>query len=140
MLLKAEPIELWVTELEDTVGSLAALLEQLAKAGADLQYILARRSKADPGKGVAFISSVVGEAQEKAAAAAGFRKSKSIHGVRITGANEPGMGFHVTDALAREGINLHGLAAAVANGQCIIHLAVDSEEDAAKVIKVVHTL
>ena len=45
-----EHVDVWAATIEDKPGGLAHVLAELREAGADLQFIIARR--AEPGKGV----------------------------------------------------------------------------------------
>ena len=67
-----------------------------------------------------------------AAEKAGFAVADSLHSVRITGDNRPGIGAEMTKKLADAGINLRGLSAAVIGEQFIMYLALDTNEDAEK--------
>ena len=53
MNLIAEPEVVWAASMQDTPGSLANKLAALAEAGADLGFIVARRSPEKPGKTIA---------------------------------------------------------------------------------------
>jgi len=109
-------------------------LEGLAKAGADLEFVIARRSSSRPNMGVLFVTPLVGEAQVNAAIRLGFEKSKSLHAVRVEGPDEPGMAFLITRALAAEGINLRGFSAGRLGSRFIGYWAFDSVADADRAI------
>ena len=80
-----------------------------------------------------FLTPLKGAKQSKAAEAAGFQKTGSLHSVRVEGADKPGMGAKLTRALAEGGINLRGLSAAALGKRYVAHVALDTAQDAAKV-------
>jgi len=84
---------------------------------------------------VVFVTPVRGAKQTKAAAAAGFRKTANVRTVRLEGRDKPGLGARLTQALAAAGLNLRGLSAAGIAGKFVCHVAVDSDADAAKVLR-----
>jgi len=140
MALKATRINVWVGSLKDKPGALAEKLGVLAEAGAELEFVLARRAPEKPGTAVVFLAPVKGAAQLKAARRLGLRKSKSVHAVRVEGPDRPGMGARLTQALADKGINLRGLSAAVVGKRFVAHLAMDRSADAGKAIRVLKTM
>jgi predicted amino acid-binding ACT domain protein len=126
---------MWVGGVEDRSGGLAEKLAQLAKAGARLQYVMARRAPEKPGTGVVFLTPLKGARQTRVAKTAGLHKSKSLCAVRAQGRDKPGLGAQITEALAAKGINLRGLSASVIGSQFIMYLALDSAADAAKAVR-----
>jgi len=136
MALKVTRVDVWATSIKDKPGGLAAKLATLADAGANLEFVIARRASEKRGTGVVFITPLKGAAQLKAAKKAGFRKTKSLNSVRIEGANKAGLGARMTDALATRGINLRGLSAAVIGGKFVVYLALDTAADAAKATRI----
>lgn len=138
--MKTQRVDTWVASIEDKPGGLAAKLEALASAGVNLEFIIARRAPDKPGTGVVFVTPIKGAKQTKAAEAAGFRKSNSLHTLRLEGTDKPGTGARITKALADAGLNLHGLSAAAIGKKFICHIALDTEEDAAKAARILRKL
>jgi len=136
MDLLVERADVWAATIEDRPGSLAELLTALREADADLQFIIARRSPEAPGKGVVFVTPLQGDRQIRAAADAGFNVSRSLHSVRIMGPDQPGVAAVLTQKLADARINLRGFSASVIGMQFVAYVALDSAEDAAKVIRI----
>lgn len=136
MGIKIERTEVWVAEMEDQPGTLASKLTALADAGADLEFMVARRAPDKPGFGIVFLTRLEGDAQTKAARQNGFSVSDSLHSIRVTGDNEPGIGAEMTTKLANAGINLRGVSAGVVGDGFIMHLALDTEAEATKAIEV----
>jgi hypothetical protein len=136
MKVKVSKTDVWVAAMDDRPGGLAELLEVVADAGANLEFIISRRTPEKPGKGVVFVTPIKGLRQVKAAKAAGFKKTSSLHSLRIEGADQPGLGAKMTTLLARAGVNLRGLSAAAFGRRFVCHLALDTAASAAKAVKV----
>jgi hypothetical protein len=133
MKFKISRTDTWAAPIEDQPGGLANALAALAAAGADLEFIIARRAPEKKGTGVVFVTPLKGAKQVKAAAAAGFQKTDSLYTLRVEGADKPGTGAKMTRALADVGINLRGFSAAALGKNYVSHLAVDTAADAARV-------
>lgn len=140
MKLKVTQVDVWAAGLKDRPGSLAAKLAVLAEAGADLEFVIARRESSKPGAGVVFVTPLAGAAQTRAAKRAGFKKAPSLHSVRIEAADKPGLGAALIEALAARKINLRGLSAAAVGKKCIVHLALDNAADVKKAIQVLKAM
>jgi hypothetical protein len=138
--MKAQRVDTWAAAIKDKPGALAAKFKALSAAGANLEFVIARRSPEKRGAGVVFVTPIKGAKQTKTARAAGFKKTKSLHTVRIEGVNKRGQGMRLTQALADKGFNLRGLSAAAIGNRFVAHIAVDKGADAAKVMSVVKSL
>ena len=132
--------DVWAASIEDRPGGLADKLARLAEAGANLEFIIARRAPEQSGKGVVFVTPLKGAKQARAAEAAGFQKTQSLHSLRVEGVDKPGTGAKITQALADAGINLRGLSAAALGKKFVNHLALDSAADVAKAAAVLKKL
>ena len=139
MALKATKAEVWAATIEDRAGGAADKLEALAKAGASLEMLLARRTD-QPGQGVMFVTPVKGAKAVKAAQAAGFGKPENIHSVRVEGSDKPGLGSRIARALGDAGVSFRGVSAVAIGRNFVSYLACDSAEDAAKAIAVLKKL
>jgi hypothetical protein len=137
MDLIVEKEDVWIASLEDKPGALAGKLTALADAGADLDFVIARRSPERPGMGVVFVTPLRGDVELKAASEIGFSAINRLHSVRVEGENQAGMGGKITDKLARAGINLRGFSGAVVGKQFVLHLAFDTSELQEKAIQVI---
>jgi hypothetical protein len=140
MKLKVNRTDTWAATIDDRPGGLADKLAALAAAGANLEFMIARRAPEQRGSGVVFVTPLKGAKQIKAAEAAGFQKSGSLHSLRVEGADKPGMGAKLTSALAEAGINLRGLSAAALGKSYVTYLALDTAQDAAKATAVLKKL
>jgi len=135
MDLIVERVDVWAASVKDQAGGLANKLTALAEAGADLDFIIARRTPAKPG-GVVFVTPLRGDQEIAAGAQVGFTSASGLHSVRVEGPNEPGIAAKLTGMLAKAGINLRGFSAAVIGTRFIIYLALDTAEDADEAVRV----
>lgn len=136
MELIVEQVDVWAATIEDTPGALTRILIGLREAGADLNFVIARRSHVKPGAGIVFVTPLQGDKEIQAAEDLGFNVSSSMHSLRIEGPNQPGAGAIITKVLADAGINLRGFSAAVLGTQFILYIALDTADDANKAIDV----
>lgn len=132
MDLLVERVDVWSATIPDKPGGLAGLLAVLREAGADLQFIIARRDAEKPGTGVVFVTPLQGDREINAAATVGFNITYTLHSVRVMGADRPGIAAELTQKLAEAGINLRGFSAAVIGTQFVAFVGVDSLDDANK--------
>ena len=135
MDLIVEHVDVWAASIKDEPGGLAQILTGLRNAGADLDFIVARRAPEKPGTGVVFVAPLRGDAEIAAAAVLGFSVTSSIHSVRIEGENKPGIAAELTEKIAAAKINLRGLSAAVIGTRFIFYIGLDTAEDAEGTIK-----
>jgi hypothetical protein len=140
MTLKVKRVDTWAASLDDKPGSLSAKLSALADAGADLEFIIARRAPDKPGTGAVFVTPIQGAARCRAARLAGFEQTKSLHAVRIEGSDRKGQGGRITHALAEKGLNLRGLSAAAIHKRFVAHIALDTNADAVKAVRILRGL
>lgn len=140
MKLNVNRTDTWATMIDDRPGGLADKLAALAAAGGSLELIIARRAPEQRGSGVVFVTPLKGAKQIKAAEAAGFQKTESLHSLRVQGTDKPGLVAKLAQALADAGINLRGLSAAALGKRQITHLALDTAKDAAKAAAVLKKL
>jgi hypothetical protein len=136
MDLIVERADVWAASIPDQPGGLADVLSALRGAGADLQFIIARRAADKPGTGVVFVTPLQGDREIQAAAAAGFNVAQLLHSVRIMGPDHPGIAAELIQKLADAGINLRGFAASVIGSQFVAYVGVDTLEDANKTIAI----
>jgi hypothetical protein len=127
-----ERVDVWAAPIKDEPGGLANILAGLRDAGADLDFIVARRAPDQPGKGVVFVTPLRGDREVRAASALGFDVTRSLHELRVEGENKPGVAAALTGKLAKAGINLRGFSAAVIGTRFILYIGLDTSEDVAK--------
>src|SRR5438093_4639789 len=135
MAIKASRNDVWMTVIEDQPGGAGEKREALARAGADLEIVFARRTPEHPGQGILFAGPMEGAKVVRAAQEAGFAKSNNIHGVRLEGTDKPGLGAKIARTLADQGISFRGMQASVIGRNFLSFIALDSAEDAAKAVK-----
>lgn len=140
MAMTVKRVDVWAASIKDRPGALAQKLAALAEAGANLSFVIARRTEKKPGIGVVFVTPVTGAKQLAAARKAKFRKTKSLHGLKIEAPDKPGLGAKITQALADEGINLRGLSAAAIGRRCIAYIALDKSGDLARAVRTLKKL
>lgn len=130
MAYTVKKVDVWAGEVADRPGGLAATVSALSNAGANLEFIIARRAPDKPGTGVVFVTPIKGAKQKSAAQAAGLTTTDSVHSVRVEGPDRAGLGAKMTDALSAAGINLRGLSGAAIGRRAVSYLAFDSATDA----------
>lgn len=135
MKLEINRVDVWVAGIENRPGGLAEKLRGLTQAGANLEFLLARRTPERPGRAVVFAAPIKGARQTRAARELGFHKSSSLHGVRVRAADKPGLGLLLTQCLADAGINLRGFSGTVADKRAVFYIAFDTSADAGKAIR-----
>ena len=140
MKLKVSRAEMWLATIDDRAGGAAAVLDAVAKAGADFEFAFARRAPEQPGKGFLFVLPVKGAKVVKAAQAAGLAKAEGIHTVKVEGSDKPGVSAAITCALASAGISFRAFSATAVGRKFSGYLALDSAEDAAKAASVLKKL
>ena len=132
MALSVTKVELWSATMDDRAGGTADKLEPLSAAGADFEFVFARRTPEDPGRGVIYVAPIKGTKVTRAAQQAGFRKSEEVVGLRVEGSDKPGIGAKILRAMADGGISFRGLTALAIGSKFVSILALDSAADAAK--------
>jgi hypothetical protein len=130
MNLIVERVDVWAATTDDQPGGLAALLRPLKDVGADLDFIIARRSANTPGRAVVFVAPLRGDAEVAAAAEAGFNVANSVHSVRVQGHNAPGLVAEIAETLGSANVNMRGLSAAELGTRFVMYIAFDGEADA----------
>jgi hypothetical protein len=136
MELTVERAEVWAASMKDEPGSLAKLLAGLREAGADLDFIIARRAPEKPGTGVVFVTPLRGDREIAAATELGFAVTKSLQAVRVEGENKPGAAAEITTKLAAAKINLRGFSGAVIGTKFVLYIGLDSSAEADKAVEI----
>ena len=130
--LIVERVDVWAAPIRDEAGSLANLLIGLREAGADLDFVVARRAPDKPGKGVVFVTPLRGDMEIAAAAQLGFNTTDSVYSVRVEGPNQRGITAELTEKLGAAGIAVRGCTASVSGARFVAFIGLDNSEDAAK--------
>jgi hypothetical protein len=140
MARKFQKLEIWSKEIEDKPGETSRALDVLSAAGADLQFVLARRRPEKPGRGILFVAPLTTKKQKEAALREGFNTTVDMSCVVIQGKNKPGLGGRITKAISESGVNLRGMSAGVVGSQFVAFFVFDNMDDAAKGLKGVSSL
>ena len=135
MDLLVEHVDVWAAPIQDKPGAVASVLNELREAGADLQFIIARRAPDAPGKGVLFVTPLQGDREVEVAAQLGFNVTRSVNTVRVMGPDRRGVAAELTQKIADKGINLRGFSASAIGSQFVAYFAVDTREDANRVME-----
>jgi hypothetical protein len=130
MSFKLDRVHVWSGEVMDQAGGVAAKLEQLARAGTNLEYIYTRRQPDKPGTGVLYVAPISGPLQTRAAQAAGLHETPHPVVLRVEGDNQAGLGHRLTHEWARAGLSLHGLMMVVLGGKFVGYASFDTPTDA----------
>lgn len=136
MDLTVERVDVWAASIKDEPGGLAWMLAGLRDAGADLDFIIARRAPEKPGTGVVFVAPLRADGEVAAAADLGFNVTRSLQAVRVEGENKPGIAAEMTEKLGAEGVNLRGFSAAVIGERFILYIGLDAPADADRVLEI----
>jgi hypothetical protein len=136
MELNVERVDVWAADIDDKPGGLAQVLSALRDAGADLQFVVARRTPESPGKGVVFVAPLQGDGEINAAKQVGFSITSTIQSVRVMGMDQLGIIAQLTQLLAEGEVNLRGVSGAVLGTQFIAYLAFDTPDDAEKAVHI----
>jgi len=128
-MLTAKKVDVWTTTVKDGDG-LSRKIEQLATAGADLDFILSRQVHEQPGTSVLYLTPLEGDKQTQTAERLGFRRTQHMHSVQVSGPNEPGIAYRITSALASEGIAARAVSASRLGSQFTMFLSFNSEQEA----------
>jgi len=134
-MLNTKVVEVWSATIPNRPSGLSEKLEGLAKAGADLEILDARRLAERPDLGVALLAPLTGESQVRAARQLGFEPSSLVY-LRVSCPDEPGKGYLIIQALAAHGINLGSVVGTGIRNELVMYLALDSAADAERARRV----
>lgn len=136
MDLMIDKVDVWATTLNDRPGGLAEKLGALKDAGADLQFVIARRAPEKPGGGVVFVTPLRGDREIEAASAEGFRVTSSLQSLRLEGPDQPGLVAALLRKLADGELSLQGLSAAVIGTRFVVYVGLDSAADVQRAVEI----
>ena len=131
-----ERADVWSASIADKTGGLSWLLKGMDEAGADFNFIIARRSPENPGSGVVFVTPLIGDREIKAASTLGFSITRSVAALRFEADDKPGASARLTELIADAGINIRGLSVAVIGTRFVAYIGFDSSNDAEKAIDI----
>jgi hypothetical protein len=122
---------LWRSEVDNSSGMLANILQPLSEAGADLQVVMAYRYRDGENKAAIELYPVSGKKSAAAAQTAGLAPS-SISTLVVEGDNRPGLGHAITRAVGGAGINMSFVMAQVVGRKYSAVFGFENEVDASK--------
>ena len=91
MAYKIEKVNVWAAPINDKPGGLASILEELNACGANLEFIVGRRTADLPGQGVVFLAPLTDDRQVAVAAQLGLTVAESLCSLRAEGPDHPGI-------------------------------------------------
>ena len=126
--------------INDEPGALAKKFEALAFAGANLEFVIARRTREKPGKGVVYVTPFKGTRQIRAALNAGFKKTRSLQAIRVSATDRPGLASKLSHAIAEADINIRGFSCANIGRRAVFHISFDSVDELRKAMQALKAL
>lgn len=138
MAYEVSKVDVWAADIPNRPGTLSNVLATLSDAGAELEFMIARRATDQTSR--IFVAPLKGAKQQNAATAAGLKKAVGMHSLRVEGPNRAGLGAKITGAVAEQGINLRGASAAAIGKKAVFYLAVEGEDNRKKAINIVRDL
>lgn len=129
-------VDVWAASIADKPGGLSAILKGVYEAGADLDFVIARRAPDKPGTGAVFLTPIRGDREIEAASTLGFNLTSSVDAVRVEGDNMPGAAARLAGLIADANINIRGFSVAVIGPRYIAYIGFDSPGDAERAAKI----
>ena len=140
MSLVIRRVQVWSGEIPDRPGAAAAKLEQLARAGTDLEFVFTRPSRSNREASVLFIAPITGADQVKAARDAGLGPALDVAMLSVEGNNRAGISYDIMSRLAVAGINLRGISISALGGRFSAYLAFDNADVATLALQILANL
>lgn len=129
MPVSVKRITLWRAEVDNKPGALAALMQPLAGAGANLKVVMGYRHTAvKQGKAIVEIYPVSGRKVTGAAEAVRLSES-SIPTLLVEGDDRPGLGSAIASGISAAAINIAFFMAQVVGERYSAVIGFESEED-----------
>lgn len=130
MPVTVKRIKLWLREINNRPGALAATLSPLADAGADLHIVMGYRYHGT-NHGAVEVYPMNGRKATNAARQAGFTVSP-VPTLLIEGDNKPGIGRDIAQAVAEAAVNLDFVVAQVIGKKYSAIIGFENDGDAQK--------
>lgn len=140
MPFRMHKVQVWSTAIPDRPGAAAAILERLARAEVDLQFVLTRPKRDDPQSSVIYLAPIAEPEHIEAAKSAGLSPARDIAMLLLEGEDRPGLGYDIMSRIAVAGINLRGLSVSSVNHHFVTYLAFDNADDLTLAIQLLATL
>lgn len=136
MSFKMDRVHVWGVEVKDEPGGVAAQLNRLDEAGADLEYVYTQRLAEKPGYGILCVAPLTGQEQAKVTKLLGMHEVPDPIVMRVEGDNTAGFAHRLKHAWAIAGLNLHGSILTVIGSKFVGFITFDSVEDANKAARI----
>jgi hypothetical protein len=130
MGFRLDRVHVWSGEVADSPGGVAAMLSELAQAGANLEFVFTQRRPDKPGTGLLYVAPISGAAQVRAARASGLAETHDPVVLRVEGDNEAGLAHRLTQQWALASISFQGLTMSVLGDKFVGYAAFDTTADA----------
>ncbi len=127
MAYSVKIVDVWAGDILNRPGMLARVLEALSSAGAELEFLIARKATDKTSR--VFVAPISGAKAKKVATDVGLVRAAGLYALRIEGADRPGLGARITRAVAGKGLNLRGASAAAVGKKTLFYLAFSSAAD-----------
>ena len=115
MSFKWDRVHVWSCEIADQPGATASKLANLARAGANLEYVNTQRLPQKPGHGILLVAPITGPTQTRAARSAGFAENEDP-------ALAPPVGAHDHGSTGRRRTQLEALRGAPSRAQLWVYV------------------
>jgi len=135
MSYTVKKVEVWAGDIRNKPGMLARVLEALSGAGAQLEFMVARRVTSESSR--VFVAPIKGAKQKRAAQDVGLVPASGMYAVRIDGPDRPGLGAEITRSVADKGLNLRGASAAAIGKKTVFWLAFEAADHAAQAAQII---
>jgi len=124
---KIENIDVWAGDLMNRPERLARVLEALTAAGAELEFLVARRVTERTSR--VFVAPLKGKKQKRAAADVGLVPAVGMFALRVVGNDRAGLGADITRCVAAAGVNIRGASAATVGKKNVFYLGFKTGEE-----------
>jgi hypothetical protein len=138
--LQIRRVQVWTGEIPDRPGGAAAMLQQLAVAGANLEFVFTRPHPIKADTTLIFLAPVSGPEQIAAARGASLGPALDVVMLCVEGENRAGVGYEIMSQLAVAGLNLRGLSVSAVGTRFAAYLAFDNPDTATQAIQVLAAL
>jgi hypothetical protein len=139
MAFRMHKVQVWSGPVPDRAGAAAGLLERLARAGADLEFVFTRPQRDNPEASIIFLAPITGPDQTQAAQAAGLAPATDSAMLCVEGENRAGVGYQIMSRLAVAGLQLRGLSISAVGERFAAYLAFDNADTATLALQVLAT-
>jgi hypothetical protein len=140
MPFRMHKVQVWAGDIPDRPGAAAAILERLAHAGVDLEFVFTRPRRDNAQLSQIFLAPITDPAHIQAAKEAGLTPAHDIAVLCVEGDNRTGIGFDIMSRIAVAGINLRGLSVSTLEHRYVSYLAFDNADDLTLAIQLLATL